>query len=211
VRIEFQNIGKRFQGKWLFRHLHLSLESGDRVGITGQNGSGKSTFTQIASGFLSPTEGELKWSEGDLTIGVEDIWKHISWCSPLLELPGSLNIDEVLSLQMKMRDLGGHTHEEMLGELNLEAHAKKKLDDLSSGMIQRLKLLLAFNTKSQLLILDEPASHLDQEWQVWLDSKLATTTTDRLVLIASNHHALELKHCNKWVQISPDGPISADR
>jgi ABC-type multidrug transport system ATPase subunit len=211
VRIECENIGKRFQGKWLFRNLNLCFQEGERVAITGQNGSGKSTFTQIVSGFLSPTEGKMNWMLGDQNIPVEEVWKHLSWCSPLIELPGSLSVEEVVQLQMKMREMEEGNMMNRLEEVDLLPHAKKKIEDLSSGMIQRLKLLLAFNTKSEIVILDEPASHLDRHWQNWLSEQLNSLQENRLAFIASNDHPLELKYCTKRIEISPDAPIVAGR
>jgi ABC-type multidrug transport system ATPase subunit len=210
VRIECENIGKRFQGKWLFRNLNLCFEAGERIAITGQNGSGKSTFTQIVSGFLSPTEGRVKWMLDGQNIAGEEVWKHLSWCSPLIELPGSLSVVEVINLQMKMRTMYDGNIENRLEEIDLTPHAKKKIEDLSSGMIQRLKLLLAFNTKSEIVLLDEPASHLDHHWQNWLSEQLNSLQEDRLVFIASNDHPLELKYCTKRIEISPDAPILAN-
>ena len=120
-------------------------------------------------------------------------------------------MEEVVQLQMKMREMEEGNMMNRLEEVDLLPHAKKKIEDLSSGMIQRLKLLLAFNTKSEIVILDEPASHLDRHWQNWLSEQLNSLQENRLAFIASNDHPLELKYCTKRIEISPDAPIVAGR
>jgi len=201
VQIEWRNIGKRYQKKWLFRHVNDCFFSNEIIGIVGNNGSGKSTYTQIVSGFLSPSEGELTWLS-DKMISVEEIWKHVSWCSPLLELPSSLSVIEVLQLQFQMREVKNTNVSALLDQIELLPHGNKKLEDLSSGMMQRLKLLLAFNTKSDILILDEPASHLDQKWQNWMDQMIVLNAKDKVVFIASNEHPVELKRCTRLIDLN---------
>jgi ABC-type multidrug transport system ATPase subunit len=201
VQIEWRNIGKRYQKKWLFRHVNDRFFSNEIIGIVGNNGSGKSTYTQIVSGFLSPSEGELTWLS-DKMISVEEIWKHVSWCSPLLELPSSLSVIDVLQLQFQMREVQNTNVSALLDQIELLPHGNKKLEDLSSGMMQRLKLLLAFNTKSDILILDEPASHLDQKWQNWMDQMIVLNAKDKVVFIASNEHPVELKRCTRLIDLN---------
>jgi len=135
-------------------------------------------------------------------ISVEEIWKHVSWCSPLLELPSSLSVIEVLQLQFQMREVKNTNVSALLDQIELLPHGNKKLEDLSSGMMQRLKLLLAFNTKSDILILDEPASHLDQKWQNWMDQMIVLNAKDKVVFIASNEHPVELKRCTRLIDLN---------
>ncbi len=203
MRIELKNIGKRFHKKWLFRNVNEVFHSNEVIGIIGNNGSGKITFTQIIAGFLTPSEGEIIWNRQG-NIEVESIWKEVAWCSPLLELPGALSVKQVMSLQFQMKAAHLTEFQPLLEELHLSAHQDKKLDDLSSGMLQRLKLLLAFNTKSSILVLDEPASHLDSKWQHWLDEKIASHSEDRLIFIASNQHPVELKRCQRYIDFNRD-------
>lgn len=204
MRVELKNIGKRFQKKWLFRNVNEVFQSNEVIGVVGNNGSGKSTLTQIIAGFLTPSEGEIIWNNLQ-NISAEEIWKEVAWCSPLIELPGTLSVKEVMTLQFQMKSAHQVDAQLLLEELNLESHRDKKLEDLSSGMLQRLKLLLAFNTKSSILILDEPASHLDQKWQHWMDERIEVATKNRVVIIASNQHSMEMKRCHRYIDLSLDG------
>jgi ABC-type transport system involved in cytochrome bd biosynthesis fused ATPase/permease subunit len=61
---------------------------------------------------------------------------------------------------------------------------------------------LAFNTKSDILILDEPASHLDQKWQNWMDQMIVLNAKDKVVFIASNEHPVELKRCTRLIDLN---------
>ena len=210
MQVELVNIGKRFQKKWLFQNQNWVFKSNEIIGITGNNGSGKSTITQLVSGYLTPSQGEIHWSENQV-ISIEEIWNYVSWCSPLIDIPGTLSVSEIFAFQFSMRPSFNTRLEDVLDQIQLKEHAGKKLEDLSSGMLQRVKLMLAFNTKSKILILDEPCSHLDEHWQNWMDQQLVKSAHDRLVLIASNEHPMELKRCTRFLNINPNGQILEGR
>ncbi|MGW8182306.1 MAG: ATP-binding cassette domain-containing protein, partial [bacterium] len=56
---KFDNVGKEFSGKWLFRGLSVQGNPGDRIGLIGRNGTGKTTFLNLIDGSASPDEGQV--------------------------------------------------------------------------------------------------------------------------------------------------------
>jgi ATPase subunit of ABC transporter with duplicated ATPase domains len=70
--IVLSDIGKRFNGRWLFRHVHQNWKKGDRVAVIGSNGSGKSSFTSIISGYLTPSEGNVALKNNGSILSEQD-------------------------------------------------------------------------------------------------------------------------------------------
>jgi ABC-type multidrug transport system ATPase subunit len=205
--IELQNVSRRFNKQWLFKEVNACFKTGDRVAVMGSNGSGKSSLTSIISGYLSPTAGNVIWKSNDVEIPSALWWQDLAWCSPALDLPVLLTIREVLQLNSDMRGFTRNLSVNEIIELSgLKTHQDKSLSQLSSGMRQRIKLLLAFYTDASVLILDEPTAHLDAASILWYQEQLSLCNCP-LVFIASNHDANEIVGCNKKIEITLDAQV----
>ncbi len=209
--IVLTDIGKRFNGRWLFRHLDISWQKGDRVAIIGANGSGKSSLTSIIAGYLTPTEGTVVIKNNKADVEEHNHWKSISWTSPALLLPEQLNYCELFLQVEKLR--GFHDNwslERMEAEMGLEKYRHQPLKSFSSGMRQRVKLILAFAIKAEVLILDEPTAHLDRKGVEWF-SKLILETQHEVIFVASNSNEDETFFCNKKLDVVTYVPVSINR
>ena len=200
-KIVLTDIGKRFNGRWLFRHLDISWKKGDRVAIVGANGSGKSSLTSIIAGYLTPSEGAVVVKDNNADVDESNHWKSISWTSPSLLLPEQLSYHELFLQVEKLR--GFHDNwslERMEAEIGLEKYRHQPLKSFSSGMRQRVKLILAFALKADILILDEPTSHLDRKGIEWF-SKLILESEHDIIFVASNSNEDETFFCNKLFDV----------
>ena len=200
-KIVLTDIGKRFNGRWLFRHLDISWKKGDRVAIVGANGSGKSSLTCIIAGYLTPSEGNVVVKDNHADVDESNRWKSISWTSPSLLLPEQLSYYELFLQVEKLR--GFHDNwslERMEAEIGLEKYRHQPLKSFSSGMRQRVKLILAFALKADVLILDEPTSHLDRKGIEWF-SKLILETEHDIIFVASNSNEDETFFCNQLFDV----------
>ena len=207
--IRLQQLGRRFQRQWLFRAVDAEFFKGDRVAVLGGNGSGKSSITSMIAGFLSPSEGEIEWFNEGQKIASENWWQKVAWCSPALDLPLGLSIEEVVELYFQMRGFRMNcSKESVLQALELNAHLSKPLSQLSSGMRQRVKLMLAFSIDAEVLILDEPTAHLDTQSIAWYKRHLSEAR-HHFVFVASNHDQNEIVFCNKIIEIIPGGRVLA--
>lgn len=208
--IRLHQLGRRFQRQWLFRGVDATFVKGDKVAVLGGNGSGKSSLTSMLAGFLSPSEGEIIWDFNKENIPSEDWWNRIAWCSPALELPLALSISEVIDLYGQMRGFHGRwSKDTILQALDLGAHLEKPMSQLSSGMRQRVKLIVAFSLNADVLILDEPTAHLDAKAIQWFKHHIAQIHHS-FVFIASNHDEDEMGICNKKIEIIPGGQVAID-
>lgn len=194
MQIELQNIGKKFGGKYIFRHLDRTFHSGDHVGIVGQNGSGKSTLVQIISGYLSASEGMVKYGE----ILSDQVWKHISLCSPAMGLYEDFTLLEHLQFTHGLKSFeSDYLVSEIPRILQLEKHSNKELKYFSSGMKQRVKLGTALLSDVSCVFLDEPCAHLDKDAEKWFSEFVISTKKNKTVIVASNASESELTGCSE--------------
>lgn len=203
MRIEVENLGKKYAKEWIFRKLNMEFDSQFSYAITGPNGSGKSTLLQILTGVFLPTEGNISYSHENKNIPEEDFYKHLDIVTPYLELIEEFTLDEFLKFHFKFKQLSeGISIDDFVQHVYLEKDRDKQLQNFSSGMKQRLKLGLAFYSQSPICFLDEPTSNLDEQGTAWYLTHVKKALEKKLVIISSNQK-YEYDFCDKVVNI-PD-------
>jgi ABC-type multidrug transport system ATPase subunit len=208
MRIEAKDLSKRFGSHTLFQNLSFTVNSGECVALTGENGSGKSTLLQILYGYVAPTKGEILYSTDNVNIQREKIASLSSFASPYVELPELLTLDEVASLHFTFKEkMSGF--DQALTELKLDHSRSKQVKKFSSGMKQRLKLALALFSKSELLLLDEPTSNLDEMGVKWYCDNIEKLRAQRTTIIASNL-SYEYDFCTLRININAYQPKLAE-
>ncbi|WP_029274297.1 ABC transporter ATP-binding protein [Pedobacter borealis] len=201
MNISLNNVGRRFNKEWIFRNLSTEFTSGNSYAILGPNGSGKSTLLSVLTGSLSPSEGEISFSDTK-EISVENIYKYISLAAPYLELVETFTLKESIDFHFKFKNFAlGLDSKKLITILGLEKAANKEIKYFSSGMKQRTKLALACCTDTPILFLDEPTSNLDVQGISWYRELIENFGKDRLTIIGSNQ-IQEYDFCTKQIQIS---------
>lgn len=201
MKITLNNVGRRFNKEWIFRNLTTEFTSGNSYAILGPNGSGKSTLLSVLTGSLSPSEGEISFSEKK-DIPVENIYQQISLAAPYLELVETFTLTEIIDFHFKFKSfVPGIDRKTLISILGLEKSANKEIKYFSSGMKQRTKLALACCSDSPILFLDEPTSNLDVQGEDWYRELIKNFTKDRLTIIGSNQ-SREYEFCNMEIQIT---------
>ncbi len=180
MKITLTDLGKKYNREWVFRHLNFEINPGDTIAITGHNGSGKSTLLKVLGGYLTPSQGKVTYGDNR-----EHIQTQFSFAAPYLNLLEEFTLKEHLAFHSKFKK-ALCPHEEMLTLSNLTGAEDKLVKDFSSGMKQRLRLVLAFFYESSLLLLDEPTSNLDQDGTDWYLSMLQKVSDEQTMIIASN-------------------------
>lgn len=200
--INIQSAGKKFNKRWIFKNLSLQLHQGECLAITGANGSGKSTLLQIMSGYLSPSSGGIIWSINGNSIPVEEIYNHIGFSSPYMDLPEEYTLLETLELYFQHKQkLSDTSFEQMVGAGWLTDSLHKPVKEFSSGMKQRAKLLLCFYSDAPFLFLDEPVANLDTRGAEWFNNLVLQNKQRRIIVICSNNLKDETAHCNKFIAV----------
>ena len=195
-------IEKSYGNLPVLKGIDLEISKGEKIAITGQNGSGKSTFLQLLSGYISPTEGTVQWVSDNGPIPAENIHRFISFASPYLELIEEFTLEENVSFFSRYKKFQQGISTQLLIETaGLVDARSKQIKNFSSGMKQRCKLALAFMADTPLLLIDEPLSNLDAAGSEWYRNLVAGLDASRTVVICSNQVREETFFCERSVSI----------
>jgi len=186
--IRLEKVSKRYGANWIIRKATFDFNAGATYALQGPNGSGKSTLIKILAGYLSPSYGKVLYQYGNGNLLTrEEVYKQINLSAPYVELIESLKVDEMIDFQSRLKPfLNNWKTEDVLDFCYLTDFRKLYLWELSSGMLQRLKISLCIASASSALFLDEPGTNLDQKAKSWFLQSLVDMQGGRTVIIASN-------------------------
>jgi len=192
LSVSWNNLGKRFGLKWIFRNLQGEIPAGSHIVIKGNNGSGKSTFGKLLVGATDATKGEIIWSFDGELINIDDIPQRIAWSAPFMEVNEEMKIREVIEFHNKFRKgWNPNSFIDLLNTSGLKSYNEAQIKTLSSGQKQRLRLILALGTKANLVVLDEPCSNLDSSGIQWYGEELVKLVEKTTVVVCSNNRPEE--------------------
>jgi len=202
MKISLENIGRRFNRDWIFKGIDYNFTIGESYAILGPNGSGKSTLLQILNGSLSPSAGNITFSNNEGKIEIESVFNYLSLAAPYLELIEEFSLEEVIDFHFKFKPCkAGIDKDGIIALLSLPGSKNKLVRYFSSGMKQRLKLALAFCSDTPMLMLDEPTSNLDTQGIEWYLELVQQFAKDRLTIVCSNQEH-EYSFCKHRLSIS---------
>ena len=187
--IELNNIGKRFRYEWIFKNISHTFDNGKSYAIIGPNGSGKSTLMKILSGHLTPSAGQIAFSNHTKKIDDAAVYPLISYAAPYIDLIEELTLTEMIAFHSKFKPLSKNLKiNDLIALLNFKKSKDKEIRFFSSGMKQRLKLALAICCETPILLLDEPTTNLDAQGVEWYQNLVNqyAVSPQRLVIVASN-------------------------
>jgi ABC-type multidrug transport system ATPase subunit len=188
MQLILEGVTKKYSRNKLFENLNYSFNEGNIYAVTGENGSGKSTLLKIIAGVIAPSKGEVKFIEQGALIEKEKIHEIIGIAAPYLNLIEEFTLQEHLTFQTKFKiSSKGMDLMDEIALANLDNSLNKPVAEFSSGMQQRLKLILCCCFQTRIMLLDEPTSHLDTKGIEWYKSLLERTSKDKITLIASNN------------------------
>jgi heme exporter protein A len=189
VSFNITNLKKRFNRRTIFSGISFSLKDHQSLSVVGRNGIGKSTLLKTICGLISPTEGTIECHIDGKMISIHDLYVHVGFVSPYLQLYDEFTGLENLILYRKMRKLSTSTEEiePILKKFSIWTQRHDLVRTYSSGMKQRLKYAAAVAHNPPLLILDEPTSNLDEEGQAAVRECINEQKTKGIVIIATNN------------------------
>ena len=200
MKITAINIGKRFNQDWILKKVNLQFHQGNSYALLGPNGSGKSTLMKMLSGYLMPSEGELVF-ENPQKLEIGNVYKHISYTGPYIDLVDEFTVEEQLKFHHGfIKFIDNLQPDDLIQILKFGPHRHKELKNLSSGMRQRMKLILAIMSDVPVLLLDEPATNLDKEGVEWYLALVEKYAKDKLIVVASNRKD-EYGFCNESINV----------
>ncbi len=201
MKINLLNAGKRFNREWIFRNASIEFSSGTSYAVTGPNGSGKSTLLQAIGGMLQLSEGTMQYAIGNMQLANEEVYKHISFCAPYMEVIEEMTLVEFLTFHQQFKPLlPSLTTKTIIEAIGLQAAAGKQIRYYSSGMKGRVKLAQAIFSDTEIVLLDEPCSNLDAAGIALYHLLIETYCKERLVIVCSNDE-VEYSFCKKVISI----------
>ncbi|MCL7943818.1 ABC-F family ATPase [Marinobacter sp. ATCH36] len=212
--ISTANITMQFGAKPLFENVSVKFGNGNRYGLIGANGSGKSTFMKILGGDLEPSAGQVmvdqnqrlgklrqdQFAYEDCTVidtvimGHEELWRvkaerdRIYSQAEMTEEDGMA----VADLEVQFAEMDGYTADSRAGELllgldiPLEQH-NGPMSAIAPGWKLRVLLAQALFSDPDILLLDEPTNHLDINTIRWLESVLVARDSTMIIISHDRH------------------------
>jgi len=171
ILIDLQNVSLEGTDRDLLEGLSLTVSSGDRIGVVGINGVGKSSLLKILAGTLTPSSGAIRRGRG----------AHVGFLEQIPTLPQGTVRDALGSgwqVDAALDRLG------MLGAVDVDT------DHLSGGQLKRVALARLFAEPNDVLILDEPTNHLDLGAIEWLERQI-TSFRGAVVLVSHDRFLLD--------------------
>ena len=206
MQITLSDIGKKFNRQWVFKGINLEISSQQSLALVGNNGSGKSTLIQIIFNFQTYSKGSINYWLNQILLTEEELVGKIAFAAPYLELFEDFTLIEMLQFHFKLIPKQADISlEEMISNGGLGGQENKAVKYFSSGMKQRLKLLMAIYADTPLLLLDEPCSNLDNQGIEWYRNLVQTQLKKRTIIIASNQ-LFEYDFCDSTLSVQDFKP-----
>lgn len=189
--LNMEHISKVYGDKVIFDDISVGIHQGDKIGIIGINGTGKTTFLRILAGLEEADEGQVVRQNG----------LRLSYLSQHPQFPEGATILSYVSEGKREEDWNPETDAHMvLNKLGIADH-EEEIAHLSGGQKKRVALARVLINPADLLILDEPTNHLDNEMAAWLEDYLnrfkgavIMVTHDRYFLDRVTNKILEISH-----------------
>ena len=181
-----EKISKTYGEKVLFDKVVLGVNKGDKIGVIGVNGTGKSTFLKIIAGIEEPDAGEIVSGRG----------VTVSYLAQAPQFnPGDTIVGYVIKDKNNASEAEAKTILTKLGIIDFDA----AINTLSGGQRKRIALARTLVSPAEVLILDEPTNHLDSDMVIWLEGyikkfkgELIMVTHDRYFLDNVTNRIVEL-------------------
>ncbi|MDY6049248.1 MAG: ABC-F family ATP-binding cassette domain-containing protein [Corynebacterium sp.] len=189
--INLEKVSQSFGLTTLLDRVSLGINEGDRVGVVGLNGGGKTTLISILAGLLEPDSGRVSRKQ-DLRLAV---------VTQSVEEPAEKTVGEVVVEPLGVETFqwaSNPTVREVLTGLNIsELGLETRLGDLSGGQRRRVMLAAALVKPLDVLILDEPTNHIDVEGVQWLADYLLARKV-ALVVVTHDRWFLDTVATHTW-------------
>ena len=189
--LNIEHISKNFGEKLIFDDVSYGIHEGDKIGIVGINGTGKTTFLKMIAGLEEPDNGQIIRQNG----------LRITYLPQNPEFPEGANVLDYVADGKWEQDWNTESEAKtVLTRLGITEYMAK-IETLSGGQKKRVALARTLVNPADVLVLDEPTNHIDNEMAMWLEEYLnrfkgvlIMVTHDRYFLDRVTNKILEIDH-----------------
>ena len=205
------------QTRTLLRIAHFRACEGEKIGIKGMSGSGKSTWLKLLSGIVVPQEGVVRWGSDCISTWSEakrDDWRGLH-CGFLFQdfrlFDGLSALDNVLlpiTFRRRLNQADRQKGRDLLEKYGVKSHTRACV--LSRGEMQRVALVRLLMVEPKVILADEPTASLDQaNGQAVMQALMQTADVLRATLFVVTHDLSLLKNLDRVVSVR-DGQLFED-
>jgi len=201
LSIQTTHLTKAFGALKAVNDLNLEVKSGEIYGLVGPDASGKTTTLRMLCGILPPDGGEAKVAGCDIRKEAESLKEKVGYLPQRFGLYGDLTVLENIRFYADLYEVPKKRRTERVERLlrfaNLEPFGKRRAQDLSGGMKQKLGLICALIHTPEILFLDEPTTGVDplSRRDFWLI--LYDLLKEGVTILFSTSYLDEAERCNR--------------
>ena len=199
--VDFQNVSYAYNGQVVFQDLNLHIEQGEKVGIIGPSGGGKSTILKLMPLFIEPLSGVISVDNINIqTVSLHELRQKIAWVSQSPQLFSGSILDNLLdgdpTRQISNDELKNAVVVSNVAEfaiklpLGINSPAGENGSSLSGGQRQRVAIARSLIKNAPILCLDEPTAALDTKSENYIRDSLLQMVQGKTVMMVTHRKAL---------------------
>ena len=209
MELQLEHLVKRYKSKCAVDDVSVNLEPGV-YGLLGVNGAGKTTLMRMICGVLKPTSGTIKLDGKTIEDLGEDYYANLGYMPQDFGFYPDFTAKEFMMYIAAVKGMDKKSAmartEELLGMVNLEDVADKKIKSYSGGMKQRLGIAQAELNNPSILVLDEPTAGLDPKERVRFRNLISDFAKEKIVIL-STHIVSDVSYIADTILMMKQGKI----
>jgi len=186
--LEIKNLSAGYDNNIVLENISMEVFSGDFIGVIGPNGGGKTTLIKTILGLIKPTSGEMTLHISKTNIGYLPQVNQIDKRFPItvIDVVRSGKANSALFSSFHKNTAEKEKAESLLAEMGIAHIRNKPIGELSGGQMQRVFLCRALMNQPELLVLDEPSTYVDNNFEGELYLKLKELNEQMAIILISH-------------------------
>ena len=209
--IEIKNLTKNYNKFLAVNKINFLIQKNKTIGLLGPNGCGKTTTIGMILGLVTPSSGEIKIENKNIsTFKRDEILKRFNFASPYVELPKKLTVRQNLEIYGRLYGIKNLNEriDEISEDLNIKNFFDRKTGELSSGQKNRVSLAKSLINKPEVLLLDEPTASLDPDIGDFVRSYIQDyKSKNKVTILLASHNMSEVERLCDSVIMMREGKI----
>lgn len=209
MKLTLNNVSKNYAGVKAVDGITYSMEKGV-YGLLGVNGAGKTTLMRMLCTLMPPTKGKITWNGNDIFSSGAAYRDILGYLPQDFGYYPDLSIHDYMMYIASIKGIrpipARKKMELLLEQVGLEKYKKRKMKNLSGGMLRRVGIAQAMLNNPQILVLDEPTAGLDPNERIRFRNLISELAEERLVLL-STHIVSDIAYIAKEIMLMKEGRL----